>query len=128
MKKILFGLILVAVLIIAGCADNSYPRESDSTKTISKPKLAKLEPEITIINQLLVDITNRNDYDWHNMKVVANDYYVCIEGMSLESGMKWTLETYGCKDSQGRGGIGISQSLEKIEITTDEGNEIEYVY
>jgi len=111
---------LIVLLFLFGIWNNS---KEDKKTNSDAQKYERLEAEVNIMNELMVDIVNRNDYEWTNMKVIANDYYTCIEGMNLKPNEKWTLKTYWCKDSQGNGGIGTLTSLEKIDLICDEGSK-----
>lgn len=72
---------LIVFLFLFGIWNNS--KEGKKTNSDAQ-KYERLEAEVNIMNELMVDIANRNDYEWTNMKVIANDYYTCIEDMNLK--------------------------------------------
>ena len=114
-----YWLLILLILFLFFYFIGKSPSNEDSNSN----KLASLQAEINIVNEMMIDIINRNTYEWTNMKVIANDYYVCIKEMNLGPNGKWNLKTYWCKDSKGDGNIGISIPLEKIEIITDQGSK-----
>ena len=81
---------------------------------------AKLNPEI-IKKDIFIDITNRNNYIWHDVKVIANEYYSCFESNTLAANEKITVNTLDCKDSTGNPLIGIKVALQSLKITSKEG-------
>jgi len=117
-----YWLLILLILFLFFYFIGKSPSNEDSNSN----KLASLQAEINIVNEMMIDIINRNTYEWTNVKIVANDYYTCIEGMTLEPNRQFDLKTYQCKDSQGQGSIGILTPLEKIKIITDEGSKTEY--
>ncbi len=129
---IIVGVTILSILVIMAITGDSSDKDSESEnqkipQDNPQQKLARFEAEANLINEMMVEIVNRNDYEWTNIKVLANDYYNCIEGMSLGSNEKWTLKTHWCEDVQGGGGIGITKSLEKIEIVSDQGSDVFFV-
>ena len=123
--SIFLFLIVFWMIFPNGLLNTNSEAENKKTSQNDYPeKLAKFEAEVILMNEMMVEIINRNDYEWTNMQVLANDYYICIEGMGLEPNEKWTLQTHWCKDSKGDGSIGITKTLEKIEIISDQGSEI----
>lgn len=114
---------IILLIVISSNNSNTSTHEASSNQPAENIKLSPFNAEATVMNEMMVNIINRNDYNWTNVKIVANDYYTCIEGTTFESGEQWRLQTYQCKDSQGRGNIGILTPLEKIEIIADQGSQ-----
>lgn len=106
-----FIIFIIWIIFFSGGGSN------DSSTSSNKP--APFQAEVNIFSEQMINIINRNDYTWTNMKVIANDYYACVEEMTLEPNEKWTLQTLGCLGVMG-------PLLEKIEIITDQGSQTEY--
>lgn len=120
---------------IAYCGNEPCPNQSPQTtqpsnSAISEPttagSLAPLEAEVnlSIVGTTVssAHIINRNDYDWTNVKIIANDYYYVTYPI-LAKGYGDTFYSFDFKDDQEHSldlsGNGIIHS---IKIITDQGS------
>ncbi|MEJ2267544.1 MAG: hypothetical protein P8X70_00515 [Nanoarchaeota archaeon] len=120
--SILLG--FIALGIIGGLLPDS---ESDLTgDTINsqnqntKQNLAKFESEVGQVGTSLTQyrVINRNNYDWHNVKITVNDYYSCWDRDILESEDSILINAVGCDQ------FVVNQNIiQSIWIEADEGAE-----
>lgn len=107
-------LILVAIIFIVWLF---WPSSSNSD---SSQNLAKFEPELTSLGGSLTTykVINRNDYAWHNVEIIVNDYYSCWSRAVVESGESITISAATCND------FAVNyNSVNSLLIEADEGVE-----
>ena len=96
--------------------DASQGKNSDNTR--KKP----IEAEINLIGTQQgytseVIIINRNDYDWHDVKITINDHYSCWNYEKLPPGDSMRLAPAMCDSN-----FAISKpNINKVVIVTKEG-------
>lgn len=149
---LIFGLFLIILLLgctsssnysnnsgpgkgVAYCGTEPCPNQpskanQQSNGAISEPtsagSLAPLAAEVNIsivgTTESSAHIINRNDYDWTNVKIIANDYY-SVSYPTFAKGDGDTFYSFNFKDEQGRAmdltGNGFIRS---IKIVTDQGS------
>jgi len=118
-KKLIFGICILSLLVLYGCGEASYTTDNSDSK--SQPvKRAQLEVEIGELGStgMLFRVINRNDYDWHNVKITVNDYYSCWERDVLKPGAPITVNAATCNQ------FAVNQNMVySVQVETDEGFE-----
>jgi len=109
----------IFILIFLGMVFGS---DDNSSQENSKPKLASLKAEVNSGGTgFFYDITNRNDYTWHNLTIVIDDYYTCVKNGELEPQASIGIRGMNCGDwfrSHMSNAV-----ITSIKISTDEGEE-----
>ena len=71
-KMIFYSILLLCILIISGCSENNSTTNKQTEKAPLEVEIGEIESSGTQLR-----VINRNDYDWHNVKVTVNEYYSC---------------------------------------------------
>ena len=71
-KKIFYSIFILCIIIISGCSENNSTTNKQLERAPLEAELGEMTAEGTILR-----VINRNDYDWHNVKVTVNEYYSC---------------------------------------------------
>ena len=105
--KALFGLILFIIIIWV-----IFIPSGDS----SQGKLRPLDASVVPVGDSLVQyqITNLNDYPWHNVSITVNEEYSCWSRDILEPGKKIMIIAASCGDF-----IVFNNIINTISIETD---------
>ena len=95
--------------------ENTNPQNVQN-KTIG---LSSLKVDLGQLSADQFTVTNRNDYEWHNLKIIVNDYYTCIDISKFPSGGRLDIIPITCEN------FAVNQGVtNKIEVITDEGTEV----
>lgn len=122
-KGLLFGIIaLLFVFMITGCRDtNTQYQQEVNEKEDSAIKKAPINAEIGELDNSgkYFIIINRNNYDWHNVKITVNDYYSCWSRDVLKPGEGMEILAVNCNDF-----VVNQRYVKKLVVEADEGSQI----
>ncbi len=66
----------------------------------------------------IIRVTNRNSYDWHNIKITVNDYYSCWSREILKPNEVITVNALYCNEF-----VLNHKVVNSIEVVADEGKD-----
>lgn len=118
---VIIGIVVLLWLIGINSSEDNSPQE------ISKPKLAPLKSEVNSMgsSSIIYLVTNRNDYSWHNVSIVIDEYYTCNKLDILESGKQTSISAFNCKDNNNKVSSNIVYNgyISSMKISADEGSQ-----
>ncbi|TKJ17466.1 hypothetical protein CEE44_02935 [Candidatus Woesearchaeota archaeon B3_Woes] len=68
----LITLSLLVLFLVSGCTGTNNNNPDITKKKSLQAEIGELGDSGTYLR-----VINRNDYDWHNVKITVNDYYSC---------------------------------------------------
>jgi len=114
----LLGIIATVVfsfLFMSGCTNSSNPEDGVGSE--------RLNAEVRFSLNQLTTVTNRNTYNWTNLSIIADDYYLCeISPNPTKLEPDEQVYVLICKDKKNRQ---LTDGFSKIKIMTDQG-EVTY--
>jgi hypothetical protein len=118
--KGLFGLLFLVIIIVV---IHSFSSGNSPTSDVTSP--TPLKAEVSPMGGTLYQysVTNRNNYPWHNVKIIVDAYYSCNGALdTLDPGSQTiVILTPACTDSNGN--HDFNQNIQSLKVQADEGSE-----
>ena len=113
------------IFLVSGCTETNYTDSDDSnTPDITEPDTSKKKPLQAEIGELgnsgtYLRVINRNDYDWHNVEIIVNDYYSCWDRDVLKPGEIIDVQAVTCNQ------FFVNQNVvSSLIVKADEGQTV----
>lgn len=120
--KSIFGLAVLIFLFWIFGGFSLFSGNSNNPQTGNVNNNVQLNAAVSPIgNDYSYSITNENNYIWHNVNIVIDDYYSCNGPVGLGPGGKVIISGPTCEDSHGN--PDFNQIIKSMNITADEGSE-----